>query len=69
MDRKKQVLDAAEQIIDQGNRPSARNISRELSWAEEDVHRCLNLLEKKGAVETYPKQALGTKMRMVSVFR
>jgi predicted transcriptional regulator len=69
MDRKEQVLDAAEKMIGDGEKPSVRRISEELSWAEEDVHRCLNLLEKNGEVETYPRQVFGKRMRMVSLFR
>lgn len=69
MSRKQKVLETAEELIEDGRKPSAKAVSQELSWAEEDVHRCLNLLEKKGEVETYPREALGMKMRMVSVYR
>jgi hypothetical protein len=69
MSRKQKVLETAEEIIQAGNKPSATKLSQELSWAEEDVHRCLNLLEKSGKVETYTKTAFGNRMRMVSVFR
>jgi Mn-dependent DtxR family transcriptional regulator len=69
MSRKQKVLETAEKLIQQGKKPSAKAVSQELSWAEEDVHRCLNLLEKSGEVETYPREALGMRMRMVSVYR
>lgn len=69
MKRKKQVLRQAEKLIEDGKKPSAALISQELSWAEEDIHRCLNLLEKDGEIETYTRNALGKRMRMVSVFR
>ncbi len=59
----------AEKLIEDGKKPSAALISQELSWAEEDVHRCLNLLEKDGKIQTYTKNALGKKMRMVSIYR
>jgi Mn-dependent DtxR family transcriptional regulator len=67
--REKQVLEKVREKVDEGGKPSATAVSQELSWAEEDVHRCLNILEKKGEVETYTKEVLGKKMRMVSVYR
>ena len=69
MSRKNQVLEQAEKFIEQGRKPSATSISQELSWTEEDVHRCLTLLEREGKIETYPLNGMGKRMRMVSVFR
>lgn len=57
------------EIIDSGQRPSATRISSELEWPEQDVHRCLNSLEKDGEVSTYRKEVLGKKYRMVGLNR
>lgn len=69
MDRKNQVLEKSREIIDEGRKPTASGISQELSWAEEDVHRLLNALEKDGEVKTYSREILGGKKRLVSLYR
>lgn len=63
------MLGKAAEIVDNSERPSARRISDELQMAEQNVHRCLNYLEKQGQVETYTTEVLGRKNRMVSVKR
>jgi len=45
--RSEKVKQMAQQIIKDGNKPSARVISDQLGFSEPDVHRCLNSLEKK----------------------
>lgn len=55
--------------MQEGEKVSAKKLSQEMDWIEEDVHRCLNALEKEGLVETRAKEILGRKIRMVSVFR
>jgi Mn-dependent DtxR family transcriptional regulator len=67
--REQQVLEKVREKVDEGGKPSAGAVSQELDWSEEDVHRCLNILEKKGEIETYTREVLGKKMRMVSVYR
>lgn len=69
MNRHKKVLEKAEYIISQGRKPSAAVISEELGWPENDVHRCLNSLEKKNKVETYSKAFNGRKHRLIGVKR
>ena len=69
MERKQELLQASRNIIQEGEKVSARKLSQEMDWIEEDVHRCLNALEKEGLVETRAKEILGRKIRMVSVFR
>lgn len=69
MSRERKVLEKVREKVDGGAKPSAGAISQELDWREEDVHRCLNILEKNGEVETYTREVLGRKMRMVSVYR
>ena len=69
MDRKNQVLDKCQEIVEEGRKPSVGAISQELSWVEEDVHRLLNILEKEDKVETYNREVLGRKRRIVSVYR
>lgn len=56
-------------IIENGNKPSAGLLSRELGWAEEDVHRCLNALEREGEVSTYSRDVFGVKHRLVGLNR
>lgn len=53
----------------QGSKPSALQLSRELDLHESDVHRCLNVLEHEGEIETYTREVLGQKHRMVGVNR
>lgn len=69
MERKHELLQASKNLIQEGEKISARKLSQELDWIEEDVHRCLNALEKEGLVETRSKEILGRKIRMISVFR
>jgi len=63
------VLEKAEQMIEEGRKPSAAVISEKLDWPQNDVHRCLNSLEKKGKIETYTKAFMGRKHRLVGVKR
>jgi DNA-binding Lrp family transcriptional regulator len=67
--RSEKVKQMAQQIIKDGNKPSARVISDQLGFSEPDVHRCLNSLEKKGEVKTYTKEVFGQKHRLVGVNR
>jgi hypothetical protein len=69
MSRKSRVLDKCQEIVEDGTKPSAEGISEELSWAEQDIHRLLNVLEKEDKVETYTRKVLGRKRRMVSIYR
>lgn len=69
MERAKRVKTAAKSIVDAGNKPSAERLSSELDISQADVHRCLNYLEQEGEVETYTKEMLGKKIRMVGVNR
>lgn len=69
MDRKNQVLEKCKEVIEEGRKPTAKGISQELSWAEEDIHRLLNILEKNDKVETYTRDVLGSKRRLVGLYR
>lgn len=70
MERKKKVKEAAREAIEDGRRPSARLLAEELNWSEADVHRCLNILERNGEVESYKNEVMkGEKMRMVGLNR
>lgn len=69
MERKRKVLEASKELIEEGEKISAAKVSQELGWSEEDVHRCLNALEKEGLVETRAKEVLGKKIRMIGVYR
>lgn len=67
--RSKKVKQKAQQIIKEGDKPSARVLSDQLGFSEPDVHRCLNSLEKNGEVQTYTKEVFGQKHRLVGVNR
>ncbi|PSH01246.1 MAG: hypothetical protein BRC26_04000 [Nanohaloarchaea archaeon QH_8_44_6] len=67
--RKQKVLETAQEIIQDGRKPSVEMISSELGFDPGSVHRCLNALEKEKEVETYSKEVFGNKMRMVGVKR
>lgn len=67
--RTEKLKEKAEELIEEGRKPSVQLLRQELNWVEEDVHSCLNALEKKGEVKTYTKKFLGRKIRLVSVKR
>lgn len=69
MERKNQVMELSKEMVGDGLKPSAEALARELSWREEDVHRCLNMLEKDGKVQTYPREVFGSRKRLVSIYR
>jgi DNA-binding IclR family transcriptional regulator len=69
MERAERVLDAARSMVKDGQKPSAERIAAESGIPEQDVHRCLNHLERLGEVRTYTKEMLGSKLRMVGVNR
>jgi DNA-binding MarR family transcriptional regulator len=67
--RTEKVKEKAQDIIKEGNKPSAKVLSDQLGYSEPDVHRCLNSLEKKGEIETYTKQVFGRRHRLIGVKR
>lgn len=67
--RPEKLKKKSKEIIEKGNRPSVQLLSEQLGWAEEDVHSCLNALEKRGEIETYVKEGFNRKIRFVSVKR
>ena len=67
--RPEKVKQKARELIDEGQKPSAILLAQQLEFAPSDVHRCLNILERRGEVETYTKEALGAKHRLVGVNR
>lgn len=67
--RHEKVKQKAREIIDEGRKPSAEALSHELDYSIPDIHRCLNSLEKNGEVETYTREVLGQKKRMIGVKR
>lgn len=67
--RSEKVKEKAQEIIQEGNKPSAKILAEKLDFSEPDVHRCLNSLEKKGEVQTYKKEVFGQKHRLVGVKR
>lgn len=70
MERVDELRDLVEELIDEGRRPSARLLAEELGWSGADVHRCLNVLEKEGEIESYRKEVMeGEEMRMVGLYR
>jgi len=69
MKRKKQLLEKCSEIIEEGRKPTVKGLKQDLSWMEQDVHRILNALERDGEIETYTREVLGEKRRMVSIYR
>lgn len=69
MNRQEKVKQKSKELIDQGIKPSATTIAQELQWTTNDVHRCLNILEKNQEIQTYTKEVFGAKNRFVSVKR
>jgi Mn-dependent DtxR family transcriptional regulator len=67
--RKQKVLEKAQQLVREGEKPSVEKLAQELDFDPGSVHRCLNALEKDKKVETYSKEVFGNKMRMVGVKR
>lgn len=67
--RSEKLKEKTKDLINEGKKPSVQLLAQEMNWIEEDVHSCLNALEKKGEVETYVKNVLGRKIRLVSVKR
>lgn len=69
MSRKEKVLETAQEIMESGEKVSASRLSREMGWLDQDIHRCLNALEKEDRVKTRSKDFMGRKIRMVEVYR
>jgi hypothetical protein len=67
--RKEQLLQTAKEIIDSGEKPSARRLADETGFRHRDVHGLLNTLEKDGEVESYTEEILGRRLRRVSLIR
>lgn len=64
--RKEEIYNGAVKILKEGRNPSAQELSRYSDFPIQDVHRCLNALEKEGRLRTYPKKVIGRKIRIVS---
>jgi DNA-binding MarR family transcriptional regulator len=69
MGREEKLKKVLGEQIDQKRRPSIELLSEELGWPVQDVHRIVNSLEKKKEVESYSKEVLDRKIRMVSLKR
>ena len=67
--RPEKVKEKAQELIDQGQKPSAVLLAQELEYNPSDIHRCLNILERRNEVETYTQEALGQKNRLVGIKR
>jgi len=69
MSREEELRQKIAEIVGKGNKPSAAHLSRELGWSQNDVHRCLNILERNDRVVTYRKSAFGKDMRLAGLKR
>lgn len=69
MERAEKVMEKASELVGESQKPSATRLAQELEMPEQDVHRCLNHLERQKKVDTYTKEVLGRKHRMVGVKR
>ncbi len=69
MQRPEELRNQIEKVIEQGDRPSVDLLAENMDWVEEDVHSCLNTLEKRGEVKTYVKEIWSRKIRFVALKR
>ena len=69
MRRAEEVKKSLSKIIEEGGKPTARTIAQELDYSVQDVHRCLNYLEKKREIRSYNKEFSNQQYRFVSLFR
>lgn len=69
MERAEKVMEKASELVKDSQKPSASRLAQELQMQEADVHRCLNFLEKNCEIDTYTREVLGRKHRMVGVKR
>lgn len=69
MGREEKLKKVLGEQIDKKRRPSIELLSEELGWPVQDVHSIVNSLEKKKEVESYSKEVLDRKIRMVSLKR
>lgn len=67
--RKEQLLQTAKDIIDNGEKPSARKLADKTGFHQRDVHGLLNALERDGEIESYTEEVLGRRLRRVSLIR
>lgn len=65
MRRAEKVLEKTLKMKEDGRKPSVKALSSELEYPEDDIHRCLNVLERQNKVRTYAKRTFRGKMRMV----
>ncbi|AOV94559.1 hypothetical protein AQV86_01375 [Nanohaloarchaea archaeon SG9] len=70
MDREDKLKEKAREVIENGDRPSARLLAEKMGWSKADIHRCLNILERRGEIKSYRKEVMkGEKMRMIGLNR
>ncbi|MFB6203764.1 MAG: hypothetical protein ABEK01_04715 [Candidatus Nanohaloarchaea archaeon] len=69
MKREEELVREVSSIIESGDRPHVELLAERMSWTDQDVHRVLNILEKKDEVFTYPEEFLDEKKRMVGLKR
>lgn len=69
MKRQEKLMEKAQAIIEKGDKPSIELLAEELGWTVDDVHSVVNSLEKEGRIETYVKEILGRKIRLVALKR
>lgn len=69
MERAGNVKEAIEGMIDEGEKPCALKIAEKLDYTVDDVHRCLNYLERENDIESYTRSLGERNYRFVSLFR
>lgn len=69
MRRAEEVKKSVNRIIEEGGKPTAHTIAQQLDYSIEDIHRCLNYLEKNREIKSYNKNFGNQKYRFVSIFR
>lgn len=69
MKRKNKVLETTKEIMENGEKATVNKISERLGWPPQDIHRCVNILEKNGDIKTHRKTVFGEEHRFISVIR
>ncbi|MFB6199266.1 MAG: helix-turn-helix domain-containing protein [Candidatus Nanohaloarchaea archaeon] len=69
MERRQRLVEEAEELIEEGERVTARKLSQATGFHPADVHRLLNSLEKQGKIRSRTQELFGEKVRVVAVKR
>ncbi len=69
MGKKKEVLEAVDRLLDEGEKPSVEKISAITGYHPHNVHGMLNQLEREGEVRSRSREVSGRKYRLIERLR